>query len=742
MRLHLLKHLDESWQHIDVGWRKVDTGFRIVKSLAKYADDLARAYLAKTEEARNEIAFNASATAQTFQTCLSLAVRAFAGLLPRGVNTESDSMRLRYLIDYLPSYGERAKIWAELALRYFIAKRSDEGRSIVTEHVRPLLQGIPDNDRSYREDTIVAVAPALYMAHPSTAKDLIRNLPQPARDDAFRSIADFILRKKPLSDPYEDRGYQGYEVDYEAIIDTIEVVREMERDAHVYYSLECIAQTLSARQFRNLFTRQQRAAIADRLKEITSIKFPDQRNITHEGYKIIADAQIARLQRPTPQDWENLLARAQAIPNIADSAFVRAVIGAAMPKGESDRRRKAFEQAINIANTIPSLYDRIERLVDLASTMMDQEPSLAKTCLQTAMESLVKRDASGYRTVQRRIVDLAYKLDPNLAASLASLVDDDSARVNARATLKRRLEILKLKKSIMDLPSGASLPAQAHMALPQAAWMVLGSLNARRVNHMHLEYTRDPVRLAANYPLQRAYPILAWVVENAVQRFSKTDQANTTLRQLLESTYVAAEISARMTTRFSDRIQRTMTHRIAREDADGSLLISAGNREKALQFLRDWFTHDVKDYIKICDQYFGPSDLELLMILLSANSNCKVQILTSKQHHDNEHISSPGSEYLEQWRRISDQEPPDTEIVIVGTESSGKSPIHDRWWLTKGCGLKVGTSFNSLGITQDSTVTRIPNIESGILESDVDQYLIEKKREYNGERLRYLSFTL
>ncbi len=185
-----------------------------------------------------------------------------------------------------------------------------------------------------------------------------------------------------------------------------------------------------------------------------------------------------------------------------------------------------------------------------------------------------------------------------------------------------------------------------------------------------------------------------------------------------------------------------MKRRIAREDADGSLVISAGDREKALQFLRDWFTHEVKNYLKICDQFFGPSDLELLMMLLSANPNCKVQILTSKQHHDKEHISSPGTEYLEQWRRISDQEPPDTEVVIVGTESSGKSPIHDRWWLTQGGGLKIGTSFNSLGITQDSTITRISNTESEMLESDVDQYLIDKKREYNGERLRYLSFTL
>src|SRR5262249_24755335 len=87
----------------------------------------------------------------------------------------------------------------------------------------------------------------------------------------------------------------------------------------------------------------------------------------------------------------------------------------------------------------PSLYDRIGRLVDLASVMMDPEPSLAKECLQTAMASLVKCDASGYRSVQRRIVDLAYKLDPNLADSLASLVDDDSARGSARARLNPTL---------------------------------------------------------------------------------------------------------------------------------------------------------------------------------------------------------------------------------------------------------------------------------------------------------------
>lgn len=215
----------------------------------------------------------------------------------------------------------------------------------------------------------------------------------------------------------------------------------------------------------------------------------------------------------------------------------------------------------------------------------------------------------------------------------------------------------------------------------------------------------------------------------------------TTLRQIFEATLVAAEIYAKMSTRFSDQLQRTK-YRIVRENEEGLTLVSAGDREKAIRTLQDWFVHDVKNYLKICDQFFGPSDLELLMLIRSANPKCKVYILTSKKHHDKEKISSPQTEYLEYWRRISDQDPPETDIVIVGIESSGKSPVHDRWWITAGGGLKLGTSFNSLGINQDSTISRISETEAKALEDDIDRYLLGKKREYNGEKLRYVSITL
>jgi hypothetical protein len=48
-----------------------------------------------------------------------------------------------------------------------------------------------------------------------------------------------------------------------------------------------------------------------------------------------------------------------------------------MPSRESSRRKKAFEQAIEVVNNLPSLFDQLTRRADLASIMMDTESTLA-----------------------------------------------------------------------------------------------------------------------------------------------------------------------------------------------------------------------------------------------------------------------------------------------------------------------------------------------------------------------------
>jgi hypothetical protein len=462
----------------------------------------------------------------------------------------------------------------------------------------------------------------------------------------------------------------------------------------------------------------------------------------HDGYKIAAEAQVMRVGNANPKAWEDIIGKARSIPNISDRSFVIAIIGAAMPSRLSERRIQCCEEALEIAENIPSFFDRVDRLSDISSVFMYVEPSIAKKCLNLAMEIIGKRDSTGYRNIQKRIIDMSYKIDPNLAASLASLADDDPARGNARQELKERIGMLQLKSKIAsDMPSGDSLSTKYQNEFPRAAWMVLGSLNAGRVNTIHIERTREIIRIAASLPLRRAYPIIAWVIENAVRRLANTDQAKVILRELFEGTLISAEIAARTGSRLSNQIQR-LKRQISKEEEGESFLIRAGERERGITYLRDWFETQVKDYIKICDQYFSPDDLELILKLGPAKRRCKYYILTGKTQHDKLGILSPDIAYLEQWRRISDQDPPEIEIIIVGVEPSGKSPIHDRWWLTNGGGLLIGTSFNSLGKTQDSTITRISENKAKLLEEEIDEYVINRKREYKGERIRYLSFTI
>ena len=78
----------------------------------------------------------------------------------------------------------------------------------------------------------------------------------------------------------------------------------------------------------------------------------------------------------------------------------------------------------------------------------------------------------------------------------------------------------------------------------------------------------------------------------------------------------------------------------------------------------------------------------------------------------------------------------------MGAKAGGESPIHDRWWLTKDSGIRIGTSINSLGITRISEISYLTREEAAEREQLIKRYLNKVEREHRGERLLYTSFTL
>lgn len=743
LKRQLLAALDTSWNSIDIGWSRVIVGFRIARGLAEVSAELGRTYVDKAELLKSDILMEHDASARVYILALKLVIRAYGGLLPRQLNSPEQMERLERLINRLPANGEKAGIWADVALRHFANGQTEPGQRIVGSHVKPLIETIRDTDKGYKEAVITYCAAALFISHKTTALELIRRLSFDNCDSALANIANFILRKQPPSEAYEDTKHESYLPSYEDLVDICELLQSMSQDGYIHYFINIISDILSSRRNRQRITKQQKHDITFRLKDIAASKLPDARNISHQGYRIVADACIERILQSTGHVWDQLVDAARQIPNTPDRALVLCMVATSMPRRQDEKRRQLIMEAISTIDFIPKTLDAADRYATLASKVTDVDIELSRMCLQRGMEiSINAKDSELIYPNQQKILDLAHKLDPSFASSLTAMMDNDPARSRMRTELKKRLGVLNLRKEMMDNDK-LTLTSEAS-EYSKAAWMNLGALNAGRLETVRFEFFRNHLRIASQLTLTQAYPIVAWIIENAVKRLSKTDQAGTQLLPIFDATYLGAELAGRIATKSFERSKTVKTHALGAEGSSETIVIRAGEREKALDVIKQWLSTHLKEYLKICDPYFGIYDLEILRIIRSINPSCSVSVLTSRRQQLNDNLVTPWEDaYQSHWRlNVSDQDPPYTQIMMVGTQSKGSLPIHDRWWITHGSGLCTGTSFNSLGINKSSDLRIMSASEAESREREIDRFLLRQATEHNAERLVYSLFTL
>jgi len=736
----MTEELVESWETIDSGWSRVDSGFIIVKVLADCSPSVSRAFLNKIEKARSEIILDCPDTARSYIRCVQLAVRSFSGLIKRKLYSKEDLDTLEELINKIPSISTRMIAWSELALKFLIAHDLTQCQEIAKRRIRPILESEVIGDAAARWEAIGIVAPALYCAHEGSARQLLEKLPQPYRDEAYSKVCSFLITKHLPTEAYDPASKSGERVNYEDFLDIYKVLGSLNADHIIYWHLESLVDGLHKR-FRDRFNKQQIADILQKLKQLAGSIFPNPAYIKHEGYKILSEAQIARLERDTSV-WDGLAKRARALPNVADSAFVLMGVGAAMPNKELLKAQTLLREAKDQIPNIATFEDRCGRYEHLAKLSADVDKQLSKECLRQAWRETIPLDPGELPTARRRIIDFAHRLDPDFAATLASELDEDPGRDLARKQAEKRIEVLKLRDLVAAGESRALASTQDSKQGVEVAKALLTGLNSNRINPVHIVFTRQSVGQASQMNLEDAFVVFSWVIENAVRRYSDTDQATTYLRPMYEAVRLSSELAFKIAARIRSVTDSGIS--VARRSGpDDTSLIHPGEREKALTHFRDWVSKATR-FIKITDPYFGPEQLELVQLIRSVNPTIPISILTGRNHHQGSGVKQPWDDtYQSYWRlRISDSNPGAVKIVIVGKGPTGEHPIHDRWWLSESGGLRVGTSASSLGVRKLSEISEITVTEANTRIEEVDRYLEGSVREVENERLKYLSFYL
>ena len=732
--------LHKTWDSIDSTWERVEVAYKIASDLAEEDNLLANQYLKIAEEEKTKSYTVSPEVASLYISTIKLAVRAFSGLSSSTLSEGANFSKLKSYIDQIPSISTRLVLWGDCALRLKKRKEDTLFNKIVEVEIKPNLKILNNFLSGDRTEILLKILPVLFIHHSDNALEIIEKGAHPdLKDFVYESILDFILTKCSIEDPY-DNDYKCKKLTIEEVSDCCKILEKIKTDSIIYKKLKVLCDIIS--NVENNFTREQLANTISRLQKVIDNNLPDRLNISHQGYKIVSKAQLLRLRKANYTEWNQVLDENKSIPNLSDQIIIQYEILEALSKTYGSKYEVPKKEIVgNITKNLDQLTcfnERVERYSGFLEALKFVDRKIFETQLKDLFSKVVGSTDQSLLEAQKKLIDFAYKLDPKLAESLISNVDTDPARGRLGINLKNHYNLLKFRSEIFEKQE------LENDQLSEVSVMLLESLNSEKLSTKSLKELERFIKSISESSFNKTLSMSTYFVQNAVTKYQSTPHADVAIKKIFDAILFSAHIIGYLSRKHSKSsliFVPTLTSITPEVN-----VFKAGEREKAIFFLNNWLQSISINKIDVCDAYFNIIELDLLKLFLSVGNNLEVTILTGIKHNKgfidrNENVDN----LIFYWNNISDEKPPTTKIVLVGKEKNSEPPFHDRWWIfNEGeFGLRVGTSFNSIGINKDSEISILKESEAkSIHQRIINEYANKNVRYYEGEKLNYRIFVL
>ncbi|RKF50882.1 hypothetical protein BCY88_01540 [Paraburkholderia fungorum] len=718
-------------------WLRVNPAFAMASSLAKVAPVLADAYYGRGSQFRNNSEYCTYDFFVILMACLGLAVRALHGALNAKCVIDDPLDRFLRLADLVPSIPARIDLIGDLASKAWTADRADIALKLLKSKSLPAIEDARRSSEYLHRYLIKLSFPSLYCTQQQLALTYAKELSLADAEAASLETVDLILRRETKSDPSLDEAVNKFRITYGDALSTCTLIETLKTDNSIYWCINELCSTITSKVNKTSFTRNQREDLATRLSTFFRENLPDVENIKHDGYLILCEACILTLREDTKiTEWQALATRGRAIPNAADAGFVLYELAELVPT-KFDSLPSLLRTEVNeLFKTLPSPIDQINRLIQVSKNARGAGVNLAKEQLRSAMLMTLKaHDEDIAKQSRRRIVDIAEKISPEFANELLELIDQDPARATARLEVRQRLRTLKVKKKLANAKSPDDIAKSEVKHLPEAAWMNVAGLMTGRLETKAPELMIGYLHRSSSLPLSDAYPVLAWHIENLARKFSKSEQGSQQMDSLVEQVLLTCELAENITSRITAR----KTKKITSSSEIEPVQIGVNNREAALDFIGEWLSLCDSD-VWLCDPYFGPDEIDIFKLVLSNCPGSSLTIITAKRFLA-EKSALTAEAFWERWNLMMDQDLPTTKIIGVSYADGAKAPIHDRWLVAGGRGLRLGTSIGSIGTGKLSEISTLFGDELTRVRANLEPF-VREDRTVGGARIHYHSLTL
>jgi hypothetical protein len=689
-----------------------DICFRAAEALAQNYPEKAEEMYSAAVNLRGNLETENRNCQKTFFQCLALLARSLGAALKKKCLDESMLPRFSELVSRLSAQKQQISLYNDLACRAWISDSMLQ--TIVRDYCWPLLNRTKSRNESLYREMIQICFPSLYLSGPQAAICELENLDEPNRNQAIFNTCELIRRKLTVYDPPQnDDNDQSVFEQSEALM-VLDLLAHMNYDAGIYLVIKKFTESVTSRKNKSKTTNQQKRDFYDRLVKIIESKLPDPNNIQHEGYKICCMAYASTLKESGHGIWQGLIEDARKIPNVADRAFVFIQIARCLPGKEFQLLKDTLSEAESCSDAIPSLIDKLGRLEMYSLACKNFSLIDAKNVLKRSLQ--MSHDVENYEeaaSIQKSLIDAADQLEPGFADALLELFDDDPARKLAKVHAKHTIEVIKAKKDLADSIHPSTGISDKYM--PEACWKNLGALQINRINAKPYFQLASLISPNSTLGLYESYPFLCWYIENAVRKSLTVEESKLNILPICEILLLSTELAFSIVSR---KLPNT-PHEFESQSVVG-MMVKPNSRDQSLAYIQHWLNRYCVDYVKFCDPYFTSADVDVVQSIQAANPECPIHVL-ARASHLKAHNSASSDAFEDAWKNISDQTAPETYIYGID-KLDGKELIHDRWLLSKGQGLRIGTSINSIGNKLSEISIMTPD-ELARCEAEIDKFL-------------------
>lgn len=722
--------LREDWTRMRDDWQKLTTGYVVLSVLGSTCGEELKTFAQDVFGLRERLVVSDPDVAAATMFGTRLVLRCFSGLCSLGLISDDHVRRVLSLIGRLEAVEERILLLSEFAMRAQLAGGEPIARQIVDDELIPLLLEERGRDPRSFHHMFVLGAPAVLLLRQNWATMQLADLPDDVVDEALAAAVFCRIRGTAPGDPSGAGRNSRNRLDMVHFAQMIQLVEAMHSDSAIYFALDEITDALARGGQGLVLTRAEKVEVRRLLGDLVGRKLPAMGYLDHEGYRIVAEALLGRLEPLDRGQVRSLLERARRIPNLSDRVYVLSSL-AILERGA--KRQEIVDEACEEASRIPVAEERISRYSVIADFLEQSDPAMAKRVLERGLSYFVEvEEGLEQSEARRRFFDLAYRIDPRFAQQLIEKADTDPAR----GQHKREQQRLRARE-FLALPKQDERPPSEILTgrLPEAAWHHLGEMNSDAAEPLSAEKAVELMRSAAKLPLISAFPLFSVAVESIVRRDVRNRTGRGLTLPLFEACLRGAELALLVSGRTRSRLPEPVLP--TNLTVGGLVVVPTGKPEIGIAVMRTWIETSDADHLVVIDPFFAMADVETLAQIAGGRNLSSISVLCGKLPT----MSDLADEVASRWQRYSQGASPIIDIVQCFFKDTEKTPFHDRYLLLPPeSGIALGTSLNGLG-KRVASVNVLDRQGAAAVYLEHREFIQRTRHFEGGMRVRYVSIT-